>query len=69
MKKGAVYRQRLGATAMPRHPTRVMPKDQTSERIHGSDAWCVAHRLPFASLSVGFQANARRRTARAAAAP
>ena len=59
MKKGAVYRQRLGATAMPRLSVRAMPKDKASERIHGSDAWCAVHRLPSASFSVGFQANAR----------
>ena len=59
MKKGAVYRQRLGATANAAASTRAMPKDMASKRIHGSDAWCAVHQLPFASLSVGFQANAR----------
>ena len=39
--------------------TRAMPKDMASKRIHGSDAWCAVHQLPFASLSVGNQANAR----------
>ena len=61
MKKGAVSQTAPWRHGSAAASARVMPKDKASERIHGSDAWCVAHRLPSASLSVGFQANARRR--------